>query len=516
MLQLYRPSIRAAGAIFVLTAWVGSLAWLGVRRLGQSEDTTLSNEATLRLAPGTVWYALKAGDTQVGTAAVTLDTLSPGYRVDAAVMLASPSAEGLVRVNRRTEVWLGSTLNIEKIHSRLSRDGREDDWDITVHGDTLQARHTAARNASRGMAMLATAPTAAWVMPYRLALGGGLVPGHERSLTLLEGWPIAAGVSRLRVGTDTMVRFADSSRYDPATTTWTAVHTDSARSYPVTLAGPGGPRRVWVDRHGTVTRISTPFGVEWLRTDFDLSETAFRKELPARTAAIRAALPRLLAYAAAPGTDTATNVRRFLVQHRDGSPVDTALLALFAGGRQSVHGDTITVKAMGPMTAGESSADTLPDPTIQTEPLPVMALERRLVQEPVTAATLPTLVAAFHALVQLDTAATAADDALGATHAPARPDGIARLFVAVLRASNVSARYVTGIYPQGDTLWTHAWVEVWIPAANGWAAVDPVSGRAVTNTGLIRLAFAGSSHPEEMLAQVANARFVDITPKVVP
>jgi hypothetical protein len=105
---------------------------------------------------------------------------------------------------------------------------------------------------------------------------------------------------------------------------------------------------------------------------------------------------------------------------------------------------------------------------------------------------------------------------VSATHAPARPDGIARLFAAVLRASNVSARYVVGVDPRGDTLWTHAWVEVWIPAANGWAAVDPVSGRAVASTGLIRLAFAGSSHPEEMLALVANARFVDVTPKVVP
>lgn len=516
MLQLYRPSIRAAGAIVVLAAWVGSLAWLGVRRLGQSEDTTLSNEASLRLAPGTVWYALKAGDTQVGTAAVTLDTLSPGYRVDAAMMLTSPSADGLVRINRRTEVWLGSTLNIEKIHSRLSRDGREDDWDLLVHGDTVQARHSAAKSAARGVAILAHAPTAAWVMPYRLALGGGLVPGEDRTLTLLEGWPIAAGVSRLRVGADSMIHFTDSSRFDAAAQAWTAVHTDSARSYPVTLAAPGGPRRVWVDRHGTVTRMITPFGLEWLRADFDLSETAFRKELPAHMAAIRAALPRLLAYSADPNADTETTVRRFLVQHRDGTRVDTSLLALFAGGRQSVHGDTIVIRPMGPMTAGESSADTLSDPVIQTEPLPVMALERRLVQEPVTAANLPALVAAFRPLVRLDTAATAAEDALGATHAPARPDGIARLFTAVMRASNVSARFVIGIYPQGDTLWTHAWVEVWIPAANGWAAVDPVSGRAVASTGLIRLAFAGSSHPEEMLAQVANARFVDVTPKVVP
>jgi len=51
-ITLYRPSLRAWGAIGVLAAWVGSLAWLGFRELGQTERSTITAQAALRLAPG--------------------------------------------------------------------------------------------------------------------------------------------------------------------------------------------------------------------------------------------------------------------------------------------------------------------------------------------------------------------------------------------------------------------------------------------------------------------------------
>ena len=87
MLEIYRPSLRAAGAIAVLMAWVASLGWLGLRRLNTSEDSRLTSEASLRLAPGTVWYALNAGTTQIGNAGITLDTLSSRYRISETLVL---------------------------------------------------------------------------------------------------------------------------------------------------------------------------------------------------------------------------------------------------------------------------------------------------------------------------------------------------------------------------------------------------------------------------------------------
>ena len=510
MIEIYRPSLRAAGAIAVLFAWLGSLAWLGVRQLGRTEATTLSSEATLRLAPGTVWFALYAGPTQVGNAGISLDTLSPGYQVNESVVLVTRDGAGLARGTRRTETWLGATLNLERLHSRYSRERRRADWAITILGDTVTAHFVSGSSRAQGQSRLLAPPSAVAAVPYRLALGGGLSEGRTRSIDVLDGWPLAAGSATVTVGRDTTLRFVDSTQPGRDGAHLVAAQFDSVRVSPVLLVGPSGGRRLWIDHRGAVSAVETLFGVRWVRTDFDLSETDFRKTLAERTPAILAALPLLTQFAAAP-QDTATGIRRFLVQHRDGSAIDPALLELLSSGRQWVRGDTLIVGADPPGGGGETVRDTFPDPMIQEDAGALVALARRLAAEPITRETMPALVARFHQMIRVDTAVTAPDDALGTFAARAgRADGVARLFVALLRDEGISARYVIGVYPRSDGMLTHAWVEVWSQPLGGWYAVDPASGAAIANTGLVRLAFAGSSHPDELMALVANARLVQL------
>jgi len=322
-------------------------------------------------------------------------------------------------------------------------------------------------------------------------------------------------MARISVGRDSLLHFADSSQSSGPGGHWVAAHTDSVRALSVTINGAGGPRRLWVDHRGAVSGIVTPLGLRWVRTDFDLSETDFRRGLPERTAGIRNAIPSMAQLAATAWShDTSTDDRRFRVEHRDGTPIDTALLALFGGGRQSVQGDTLTIHAAPASAQGESARDTVPDPMIQHDALAITKALRGVVSEGNSGDPLPALLVAIHSLARLDTTVTAPDDALGTLGRHAgRPDGIARLFVAMLRASGVPARFVVGVYPQGDTLLTHAWVEVWNASASGWLAVDPVNGHPIASTGLIRLAIGGSSHPDEMLAMLANARLTDLARK---
>ncbi|MGH7594295.1 MAG: transglutaminase-like domain-containing protein [Gemmatimonadales bacterium] len=517
MLVLYRPSLRTAAASGMLIAWVASLGWLGLRQLNRTEATTLSSEAALRLAPGSVWYAVYAGSTQVGNAATRLDTLSPGYRVGESLMLETASGSGLVRVTRNTDAWLGATLNLERMQSRLSRDGRQADWTITVVDDTVSAHFMGGPVRTHGFARFAEAPTSSVALPYRLALGGDLVPGRTRTVTLLDGWPLGGRPTAVTVGREMLLKFADSSRADGPGAHQAAARMDSARVFSVIVDGAGGPRRLWIDRRGTVSGVETPLGIRWVRTDFDLSETEFRKSLSQRTDAIRAALPQLGQFAA-PGVrrDTVTTPRRFLVQHRDGTPVDTSLLALLAGGRQVVHGDTLTVNTIPEIGPGESVRDTVPDPMIQSAGA-IATQQRRMVTEPLDRQRLPGFVAAFHAQFRVDTSAGASVDALGTLGGHAgTPDGVTRLFVALLRASGVPARFVIGVHVSDSTMLTHAWAEIWSWSAGGWYAVDPVSGMPAANTGLIRLAFAGSSHPDELIALVANARWTELGRKEKP
>lgn len=513
MLDLYRPSLRAAGAIAILFAWLASLGWLAVRRLQQTEATTLSSEAALRLSPGTVWYALYAGTTQVGHAGISLDTLSPGYQVSETIVLETKNGAGLARATRLSKAWLGTAINVERLESRYSREGQQTEWDITLLGDTVTARFIAGGVLrTQGRSHFAEAPTSGMAISYRLALGGGLAPGRSRVVRMMDAWPLGASLAQVTVGRDSLVRFADSSRFGGVDGRWLAAHNDSVHAFSVTVNAAGGPRRLWIDHRGAVSGIETPLGLKWVRTDFDLSTTEFRKTLDEHTPAIRAAVPDMAQFAASPSAhDTGTDERRFLVEHRDGSPVDTALLALLAGGRQTISGDTLTVHRVPGIAAGESVKDTTPDPMIQYDALAIMKVQRTMVAEPLDRDRLSAFMTAFRALAHTDTAATAAEDALGTLNAHrGRADGIARLFVALLRASGVPSRYVIGVYPQGDTLLTHAWVEIWSTQAGGWYAVDPASGIVAANTGLIRLALAGSSHPDDMLTLLANARLTDL------
>ena len=512
-----RSSLRRVAAVGVLIAWMGSLAWLGLRELDRSAATTLSSEAATRLAPGSVWYAVYAGSTQVGNAGIRLDTLSPGYQIGESFTLETPAGSGLLRVSRRTEATLGATLDLERLHSRLSRGGLLAEWIVSLFGDTVSVHFTSSTVMTHGFARFADMPTTALALAYRLALGGDLTPGRSRTVTIIDGWPVGARTTQVAIGRPTVVSFADSSRREGADSHLVAAHTDSARVLSVTIAGPGGPRRFWIDRHGAISGIETPIGVRWVRTDFDLSETEFRRTLTGRTGEIRAALPLLRQFAAGGALhDTLTFRRRFLVQHRDGSPVDAALLAMLAGGRQIVNGDTLTIDTIPHSSPGESARDTVSDPSIQDAGA-ITTQQRRMVTAPLDREQLPAFMAAFHQLFRADTSAAAPVDALGTLgrHAGA-PDGVVRLFVALLRTSGVPARYVVGVYARDTTMLTHAWAEIWSTTAGGWYAVDPVSGSLAANTGLIRLAFSGSSHPDELLALVANARLTELDRKEKP
>lgn len=515
MIEIYRPSLRATLALAVLLAWVGSLGWLGARQLGRSEANTLSSEATLRLAPATTWYAVDAGGVAIGYAGVTFDTLSPGYLITESTAIEIPAGDSVERVSRRSESWLGATLDLQRMRSAFGVGGHHGDWTVTVSGDTVAARFLSRSSRAQGSAGFDNPPTAAVAIPYRLALTGGLAPGRSRTIEPIDGWPPSVRTTLVRVDGDSEIGFADSSDTGPGGSAHVAAHFDSVHTVSVLVDASTGPRRIWIDRRGGVSAMTTPLGVRWVRTDFDLSTTDFRASLHSRTNTIRSALAPIAQLVSAGTADTSTATRRFVVAHRDGSPIDTAMLALLAGGRQEIHGDTLIVRdrATG---HEERTSDTMPDPMIQQHAGAIVSWERHLVHAAFTLQHLPDLLAAVREAIRVDTSIDAAQDALGTLAARAgSPDGIARLLVALLRAAGMPARYAVGVYPRHDTFLTHAWVEVWVPQKGGWTAVDPATG-STANTGLIRLAFAGSSRPEEMVMLLANARVTGIGPGEMP
>lgn len=499
----YRPSPRAWAAIAVLVAWGASLAWLGARRLTQTESAALSSEASLRLAPGASWFAVYSGAVQVGQAGITLDTLSPGYQVLETFSLETPQDAMVLRASRSTVTKVTAALLLDSVQTRAVRGDWEERWTVTVRDGRVRLLGA---DGTAGIPVTQP-PTTTAILPYRLALSGGLVEGRSRTVPGYLGWPGVLQRLVVAAGRDSMAVFADSTVIDPATGTLLVAHTDSTRARAVLFRGDGPAERWWIDSRGRVVGVETAFGLRWVRTDFDLASSALRDRGPERAASLRAHYPRIATLAR---PDTTTRERRYLLARRDGRPLDGELLAPLASGRQALRGDTLVVLS-GSRGPGADRLDSLPrdplsdetDPRLET----VVASARRTLPAERTdeTALVQALVREVVRRVTLDTALTAPVGAtLALTRRRARAEGMARLFVATARAAGLSARLAVGIRPVGDGFESHAWAEV--RTTGLWTAVDPAFGRARAGTDLIRLGGGGSTDPWQLLPRVAQLR----------
>lgn len=505
-MPLYRPSPRAWAAIAVLLAWGASLGWLGTRRLTQTESATLSSEAALRLAPGASWFALYSGALQVGQAAITLDTLSPGYQVLETFSLETPQDAMVLRASRSTVTKVTAALLLDSVQAREVRGDWQEQWTVTVRDGRFRLVGLGVGDDAAETAVIQP-PTTTAILPYRLALSGGLVAGRNRTVPGYLGSPGVLQRLTLTVGRDSMAVFADSTVIDAATGALLVAHTDSTRGRAVLIRGDGPAERWWIDPRGRVVGIETAFGLHWVRTDFDLASSALRDRGPGRAATLRAHYPRI---ATLSRPDTTARERRYLLSRRDGRPLDRELLESLASGRQELRGDTLVVLG-GSRSPGADRLDSLPRDPLSTETDPrVVALvtsARRNLPPSRTDdnALIAALVKEMSRRVTLDTALRAPVGArMALTQQRARAEGMARLFVAAARAAGLSARMAVGIRAVGDGFEGHAWAEV--RTTGLWNAVDPAFGLPRAGTDLIRLGSGGSAAPWQLLPRVAQLR----------
>jgi transglutaminase-like putative cysteine protease len=184
---------------------------------------------------------------------------------------------------------------------------------------------------------------------------------------------------------------------------------------------------------------------------------------------------------------------------------------MLSGERQVVSADTIRIQADAVRGLGTGQRNVVGDPFAAPDSGVIREFAQSVVSDTATLSRVVQLLDAVHQRIQLDTAYAAPVDAGSALRTGrARPDGIARLFVAAARSLNLPARYVVGFAPAANGIVTHAWAEVWLAAGGGWIAVDPVLGRARASTNLIRLGVGGSSHPQDMLVALADVKLAAI------
>jgi hypothetical protein len=511
-------SKRSLAALAVVTIWGLSMTWLGLRRAGQSDSAFLQSQASLRLAEREAWFRVMAGETQLGTAGITLDTLGSRYRIRESLTLHLPSDRGLDRIIRTTDYYLTPALRVDSVLSRLSSPGhrtvfrafaRDGGWDTELEhgpGDVARGRLVDPTDDDTP-----TPPVPLMVIPFRLALVGALAAGQSRTFLVTDGWPAAASLIGVSPRGDTTLIFADSSEADPVTGLWMPVRFDTVSTREVIVPGVAGPLRLRVDARGTLTALESQFGIQWVREEFAMARLNFRQHLDTTGAEIRAALPVVRQLAVSrPLADSTARPVVYAVSRRDGRNLPGALFVLLESARQNIVPGTNQFQ-IDPESRG-LLADQSVDPFAQGDDPAVAAFADSI--DP--ADGLIALANGIRARVQVDTAADAAVDAAGALRAGrARPEGLARLAVAVLRRRGVQAQVAFGVLPIADTLYSHAWVEVYDRRRRTWSTIDPVSGR-MASTRLVRVAGAGSSHPMAMLPLVADVRFAEVSPARPP
>lgn len=511
-------SRRYWAAVTVILAWGAALGWLALRRTGQSDLSLIASQASLRLAPGEAWFRVMAGEVQIGYAGITLDTLENGrYRIREQVSLELPGDTALIRTIRSTEYYLGAGLSVDSLISRIVRPGRRDEfrasereggWDVATSwdGTTTSGRMELAASPQG----VTPAPVPLRVVPLRLALVGALATGDERTLPVAAGWPAAAWSTTMTTARDSVAIFADSSEVHPESGQWVPVTWDTVRTRELLMDSPEGPVRMVLDPRGTVISIEHPFGVRWVREEFSVARFNFRNALASLEPAIRAQLP-VLTRAPLRGEHLRPDAQgtTYAITRRDGGSIDGALLATLASGRQRVARGELTVAQQG-SSLGRPGRMVPADPLIQLEHPLVVAFADTM-ESSITPTGFKELSKALMARVQADTALRAAVDAAGALRlGRARPEGLARLMVAVLRRNGFNARLAIGVRPVGDTLLTHAWVEAIHRSYSDWISIDPATGEIMSTT-WIRLSHAGSATPEDLLPLVADVRFTPVT-----
>ena len=352
-MPLPRPSRRALAATLVLFAWVATLGWLAVRRLNRGPFGNEASSAWRRRRRGSRSTAAR---TRSGRAGITLDTLLTGYLLRETISFETPQDTTVIIASRLTTTSFSPTLQVSAIKSRATRRGWREEWIATTDDGRFRLAADGTRP-GEGVA-IGVAPSTGAVLPFRLALSGGLVTGTRRTLTSYVGWPGALLPQEAVAGSDSLVVFADSSVVDAASGRLVVAHRDSVRARAVLIRGDGPAERWWIDARGGVLGIETAFGLGWRRTDYDLAANALSAKGAARASFLRSAYPRISALTL---PDTTTRTRRFLLGRRDGRQLDPALLAPLATGRQQLDGDTLEVRAAAAAPPADPS-----EPTPQT------------------------------------------------------------------------------------------------------------------------------------------------------
>lgn len=444
---------RAAGSVIV-ASWLFCVGWAVARQVRRPPEAFLEARTT-RLAPGAGFYQISLGGAPMGNAGITLDTTLAGYRLTEVWNMDVPGPGGGARHVYRSDAELSRSLRLRKLALSLSEAGAarmleanhetDSTWSVTL-------RRPGVRPATLPRIVSPAAVSAPGALPFRLVLDGRLNGGATVAQPVLAMLFGTVDRDSVRVTGDSTFAVADSAAFDSTAGAWAPVAARPVRAWRVERTVHGLPSVDWVDGQGRLVRRDWAFGLRLERSPFEVNYNQYQAMLRRGELRPPARVPGTVSRLALPGRpDGAARAMSVRLARIDG-PAWPGATQAFAGGRQQVRGDTVTI-----------TADQVPGP--------VADLVREVQARP-----------------------------------PA--ERVAR-FLQAAALRRMTARPVVGLDLSRLELPSHTWVEV--ESDGGWIAVDPAFGQAPAAVSLLRVARGESEGPLVLVPLIGALRSTTLT-----
>jgi hypothetical protein len=493
--------------------WAVALLWLA-RREYFPPGGRQTGPSDWPVPPGSAFYAVRNGATQIGIASIVIDTGASGLRVKELLRLDPvPGAGSSGRLLLRTEAILAHTLRLRSWTGSQIEGDVETQLTGQVDGDSILLVTLTHGAEVESVGVRLARPV---FPPTAVALGfvarRHLRIGRTATVAVLDPTDLTLRDQRMRVAAESVFVVPDSAAYDSTGRRWVIAHVDTVRAWRLDAVEHGLPVQRWIDGQGLLVRSTTPLGLTFERSAFELVSDNYRVERRRMGAdsTRREANQRVLVAA---GTKAAAPVtsQRLQLALLSGDLTGIVLPGIDSAPGQQRTGDTVSLSMVAPRRSppdSDASPDLLqPDPLITSGDSAVRMLAASLGAaggDPWrTAARLTAWVARS---IGPEPGGLGTASRTLARHR-GNPSDRAVLLVALARAAGIPARTVGGLLRMSDGWHYHVWAEM---RAGAWTPADPELGQFPADANHLRLTIGGLGRESDLLPRAGRLRVNDL------
>jgi len=199
----------------ILLVWAVALAWLARRQFGPGGSGAIAERAR-RLEPSAQYFAVMAGDRQIGQLNRSVDTLVDGVRLVELLVIDVPDGDSTRQIARSSEFELSRGLRLRRFTRAVFGIGRPERLEGALGTDSLFSLRNLEAEELAGAPIRIQAgpdPVLPPLIPLRAALGGHLRIGERFELPLLDLGSATVRPLAIRVTAESTFVVADSAAW---------------------------------------------------------------------------------------------------------------------------------------------------------------------------------------------------------------------------------------------------------------------------------------------------------------